>query len=119
MKKSSITLLLFASLLLFLSCDTNLNPYVDTTWIHTSSYISSNITWQLKQTLQFTAEEATITIEAIPGEGDPVTSTKTGTYTYTSDTISITFENETLNGTVTNNIITVVTGEKTQVFLKQ
>jgi len=121
MKKNSIMVLFFVIFLVFLSisCDTNLNPFTDTTWIHTSSSIANNIIWQTKQTLQFTPTEATLTLEATPSEGDPVTSSKTGTYTYTADSVSINFDNEAINGTVANNIITVVTGEKTQVFLKQ
>lgn len=119
MKKSRLLLLFFVIGIVLVSCDANLNPFTDTTWIHTSSYISNNITWQTKKTLQLTATEAVLAIEDMPSEGELFSLSKTGTYTYTADTISINLGDEVLNGTVSDTIITVVSGEKTQVFLKQ
>ncbi len=119
MKKGRLLLLFFVIFFVLVSCDATLNPFTDTTWIHTSSYISNNITWQTKKTLQLTATEAVLAIEDMPSEGELVSLSKTGTYTYTADTISINLGDEVLNGTVSDTIITVVSGEKTQVFLKQ
>lgn len=114
-----LTIILIMLLNVLSGCDTGLNQYNDTTWINTTSYISNNISWQTKQTLTFRFSEVSLKTEALPTDGELITTTKDGTYTYTADTISITFDSEVLNGTSEENIITMVSGEKTQVFLKQ